>query len=81
LLTTGKLITGGGLSFILEELVASGFVEKIEPYDKKKKESLFRLVDEFSLFYLRFMQRNKSMNDWLSISKTPKYVSWSSRAL
>lgn len=76
LLATGKLITGGGLSAVLDELIASGFVEKIDPYNKKKKESLFRLVDEFSLFYFRFMQRRKAYADWLTISKTPQYLSW-----
>ena len=75
LLATGDLMTGGGLTSVLEELTESGFIEKTEPFNKKKKESLYRLVDEFSLFYLRFMRGN-SRNDWLTISKTGKYVSW-----
>ncbi|ANH82843.1 hypothetical protein A8C56_19295 [Niabella ginsenosidivorans] len=76
LLATGKLLSGGGLSAVLKELIVSGFVERTEPYDKKKKESLFRLADEFSLFYLKFMQGNKQENDWLSISQTQKYSAW-----
>ncbi|MGH7240443.1 MAG: AAA family ATPase, partial [Candidatus Saccharimonadales bacterium] len=76
LLATTKLVTGGGLTSILEELTESGFVGKIDPFAKKKKETLFRLVDEFSLFYLRFMKGNKSKNDWLTICKTGKYLSW-----
>lgn len=76
LLSTGKLITGGGLSTVLEELVDSGFVDITEPYFNKKKESLFRLVDEFTLFYFRFMQANKTRNDWSTISNTEPYISW-----
>jgi len=76
LMSTGDLMTGGGLTAVLEELTESGFIEKTEPFNKKKKESLYRLVDEFSLFYLRFMKGNNSKNDWLTISKTAKYVSW-----
>jgi AAA+ ATPase superfamily predicted ATPase len=76
LLATGGLVTGGGLTAVLEELTESGFVEKTEPFDKKKKESLYRLVDEFSLFYLRFMRGRNSKNDWLTISKTGKYIAW-----
>lgn len=76
LLATGDLMTGGGLTAVLEELTESGFVEKTEPFDKKKKESLYRLVDEFSLFYLRFMRGRNSKNDWLTISKTGKYIAW-----
>ncbi|HMR84398.1 MAG TPA: ATP-binding protein [Niabella sp.] len=76
LLASGNLMTGGGLTAVLEELTESGFVEKTEPFNKKKKESLYRLVDEFSLFYLRFMRGKGSGKDWLTISKTAKYVSW-----
>jgi len=77
LLSTGKdLITGGGLTTVLEELIESGFIEKARPFNKKKKESLYRLVDEFSLFYLRFMNDGSNKNDWLTISKTGKYISW-----
>ena len=76
LLSTGRLMTGGGLSNILEELTESGFVEKTEPFNRKKKEGLYRLIDEFSLFYLKFMQGNNSKNDWLTISKTGKYTTW-----
>lgn len=76
LLATGDLMTGGGLTDVLEELTESGFIEKTEPFNKKKKESLYRLVDEFSLFYLRFMRGSRSKNDWLTISKAGKYISW-----
>lgn len=43
-------------------------------------DSLFRLVDEFSLFYLKFMQKgeghNYQKNDWLGIQKTQAYIAW-----
>ena len=76
LLTASKLETGGGLTEVLEELIASGFVQKTDPYHKKTKESLFRLMDEFSLFYFKFMRENNSTNQWLAISKTSGYTQW-----
>lgn len=76
LLSTGRLMTGGDLSNVLEELTESGFVEKTEPFNRKKKEGLYRLIDGFSLFYLKFMQGNYSKNNWLAISKTGKYTTW-----
>lgn len=76
LLATGGLITGGGLTAVLEELTEDGFVEKTAPYNKKKKDSLYRLVDEFSLFYLRFMGDSSDKKDWLTISKSSNYISW-----
>lgn len=75
LLAVGKLETGGGLSEVLEELIASGFVQKTVAYNKKIKESLFRLVDEFSLFYFKFMQ-GSGPNRWLEISKSNGYQLW-----
>lgn len=77
LLATGRnLFTGGGLTAVLEELIESGFIDRTEPFERKKKESLYRLTDEFSLFYLRFMQGRGQRNDWMTISKTTKYLSW-----
>lgn len=76
LIDGGVLNSGGNLTSILIELVESGFVERVVAYDKKKKTSLYRLQDAFSLFYFRFMTGNKSKNDWLSISKTTRYLSW-----
>ena len=80
ILATSKLLTGGGVTTVLNELTESGFIEKIYPFGKKEKDSLFRLVDEFSLFYLRFMQRveeqNHQKNDWPGIQKTSSYAAW-----
>lgn len=59
ILKTSKLLTGGGATTVLNELTESGFIQKIYPFGKKEKDSLFRLVDEFSLFYLKFMQKRE----------------------
>jgi AAA+ ATPase superfamily predicted ATPase len=78
LLAAGKLLTGGGLTVILDEMEESGFIEKTQPYNKQVKESLFRLTDEFSLFYLKFMEgsQNREKGQWLARSTTPAYLSW-----
>jgi hypothetical protein len=49
-----KLSRGGGFTNILNELTACGFVTQVYPINKKKEESLYRLVDEFTLFYFKF---------------------------
>ena len=69
-------ISGGNLTLVLAELVESGMVAALQPYGKKKKQRLYRLMDAFSLFYFRFMTAGISKNDWLSISKSHKYLSW-----
>lgn len=80
ILKTSKLLTGGGVTTVLNELTESGFIEKIYPFGKKEKDSLFRLVDEFSLFYLKFMQKGEGHGyqkaHWPGIQKTQAYIGW-----
>lgn len=78
ILQTGKLITGGTLTKVLNELVESGFVEKMYPFGKKGKESLYRLSDEFSLFYFRFMngKKDQGKDQWLIKQSSPAYNAW-----
>lgn len=80
LLKVGKLLTGGGMTGVLSELLESGFIQKTYPFGKKEKDSLYRLSDEYSLFYLRFMQKSGGhrveSENWLGMAGTPTYVRW-----
>ena len=49
------LTKGGNTSKILLELEQSGFITAYFPFGKQKKDKLFRLTDEYSLFYLQFI--------------------------
>jgi uncharacterized protein len=82
LVLLSKLANGGGLSKILEELVQSGFISEYFPFGKKKKEKIYRLCDEYSLFYLQFVERHRHQNDntWQTLSQTPAYKSWAGYA-
>jgi hypothetical protein len=73
---------GGGLTNILQELEQSGFITSYVPFNKKKKDTLFRLTDNYSLFYLKFIQplaKNQS-NSWQALSQTQSWKSWSGYA-
>lgn len=78
LLNLAKQDSGGGSSAILKELEESGFIMKVSPFGNQQKNPLYRLTDEFSLFYLRFMEHAAagSSNYWLSILNTPPYNTW-----
>jgi AAA+ ATPase superfamily predicted ATPase len=78
----GKIANGGGLTKTLEELTQSGFVSEHFPFDKKKKEKIYRLSDEYSLFYLQFMEQNRQQgsNIWQHLSQTAAYKIWSGYA-
>jgi uncharacterized protein len=72
-----KLNTGGAISTILEELETSSFIQSYTPYRKKQRQTLYRLTDEYSLFYLHFIEPNKNIKDfWLKKFNTPTAKSW-----
>ena len=71
---------GGRLSERLRDLCAAGFIEEHIAWQKKTGE-YYKLVDEFSLFYLQWLglQKNKhfTKDHWLNQSNSPAYKSWS----
>lgn len=69
---------GGYFSEILRELETSGFVTTSEPLEKKKKDILYRLTDEYSLFYLHFIEGKSKIGseDWIRISQSQEYKIW-----
>ena len=82
LVEMSALPNGGGLTKILEELSQSGFITEYFPFEKKKKEKVYRLSDEYSLFYLQFIEQNRYQSGtiWQSLSQTPAYKAWSGYA-
>ncbi len=73
---------GGTLSRMLKELVQSGFLSSYIPFDKKKKDTIYRLSDNYSLFYLKFVENLASgvAGNWKSLSTTQSWISWSGYA-
>lgn len=74
-----KSTSGGGITSVLEELEQSGFIASYHPFGNKKKEKLFRLTDEYSIFYLHFIEGKiyGKKGAWLNLSQTQEYQSWS----
>jgi uncharacterized protein len=67
--------SGGTLTRMLEELELSGFITSTPPFLNVKKEKLYRLMDEFSVFYLRFIDGKKT-TDWSLISQSQPFKLW-----
>jgi AAA+ ATPase superfamily predicted ATPase len=78
----GKLPEGGHISKVLDELEQSGFITSYYAFGKKKKDTLYRLTDEYSLFYLRFIEKNKNEgpDTWRHLSQTQTVKIWSGYA-
>lgn len=74
-----RLSTGGGTTKMLKELEESGFVATYIPFGKSVYESIYKLSDEYSLFYQKFIENAKATGNgtWLRQIQTQSYVSWS----
>lgn len=76
------LTDGGGLTKILDELIVSGFISNYFPFGKKKKKLIYRLTDEYSLFFLSFIENkvHEEEHIWQKLSQTQSYKTWSGYA-
>ncbi len=73
---------GGPFTRTMNDLMLSGFVIAEAPYGKLKRGSLYRLVDEFSIFYHRFIKRNKKSYKgiWQILAASQQYKIWTGYA-
>ena len=81
--TTG-LSTGGYLTTVLAELERTGFILRTLPFEKALRDSVYRLVDAFTLFHLRWMLPAAPTFGtnfwWLQQRSTPSGFAWSGYA-
>lgn len=71
-----KINSGGTLTKTISELSESGFISEYKPYNNAAKKTLFRLTDEYSLFYLKYI-KNNSDRSWKTFYTSRSYSSWS----
>ncbi len=78
LLQKSKLLSGGRLSKTLSELEESGFIERYTPY-KGQTNSVYRLSDEYSMFYLKFIEKSKpdTSGVWIKMQGQSSFKIWS----
>ncbi|MEO0731308.1 MAG: ATP-binding protein [Bacteroidota bacterium] len=75
------LSDGGSLTKALQELEFSGFVLHQRPFGRKKRGGIYRLVDAYSLFYLRFIEPNQgALPDWTDLRRRQAYSVWAGYA-
>jgi len=74
-----NITDGGSLTNILNDLITSGFIRKYVGYGKKERDSIYQLIDFFSLFDLKFRDKREEYNEnyWLGFSSTHAYSIWS----
>ncbi|HLF63844.1 MAG TPA: ATP-binding protein [Saprospiraceae bacterium] len=69
-------VSSGAFSGYLSELIESGFVISLQPFLNQKKETIYRLGDEFSHFYLKFLYHKRKSAPWIMISSQQSYKVW-----
>lgn len=89
-LTRGEILqsiglgSGGSASRRLEELEESGFILSRIPFGKKANDTLYRLSDEYSHFYLDWIgklgKRSPGDGYWLSQQNSPRRRAWAGYA-
>ena len=80
ILSSAKIPSGGTASQILEELEESGFIAPWIPFGKRSNDAIYRITDEFTLFYFDWIKplgkRNPGVGYWLSLQNDPKKRAW-----
>ncbi len=78
---------GGRFGRYLRQLEASAFIASYGPFGKRKKDTIYRLVDPYSAFYLRWIEaaprqalRGDGGKYWQSQATTAAYASWAGYA-
>ncbi len=73
---------GGTLTKIMNDLLLCDFIIQVQAYNHKKNHITYRLIDEYSIFYLSFIDGHKKMikEYWLKKSQSNDYKIWSGYA-
>ena len=82
LMATAGLSDGGRTGRYLNELEACGFIRRYQSIGKKVKQTTFQLIDNYTLFYLRFIADKDVMSSrqWSDRLETAEYYSWAGLA-
>lgn len=78
LLEAAEMGSGGAATKLLDELEASGFIMRVPAFGMKTKDAVYRLADEYSLFYLRWIERHRGASDgfWITRRTSPAWRAW-----
>ena len=67
----------GDLTAKLEELESCGFISKYTAFGQKKKNSVYQITDQFTLFYYQFLENDPTDEHfWSNQINTPRVNTW-----
>jgi predicted AAA+ superfamily ATPase len=76
--------SGGRMVEWLSDLEEAGFIMRLKPFGNKRKGIYYKLIDEYSLFYFRWIEPIKDSllepgmrpGYWQNLQNTPSWSSW-----
>ncbi len=78
LLSESGISNGGNFVRVIENLIDCGFIKSLHPFGKKNKDTVFRIIDFYSIFYLKYIVGNidDKNNSWQNLATTPGHSTW-----
>lgn len=82
LLEAASLGSGGAATKVLDELEESGFILQVRQLGRAKRDAVYWLSDEYSLFYLSWIERHRgsASSVWMRKQGTPAWRAWTGLA-
>lgn len=86
LINAGGFSSGGGFHDKIKELTSSGFIQEFVPFGKKSRDTVIKITDEYTLFFLEWIKPIKTKglivnpDYWLNASMQQKYKTWTGYA-
>jgi AAA+ ATPase superfamily predicted ATPase len=74
-----KRESGGGVNTVFKNLEEAGFIARYESFGKTQKNSVYRINDEYSSFYLKWIAKTSQTTTadyWQQMAQTPSWFSW-----
>ncbi|MBQ3657389.1 MAG: ATP-binding protein [Bacteroidales bacterium] len=77
LISAGGFDENGAFSDLLADLEWCGFVRSYQTVGKRTKDTVYQLVDNYTVFYYSFLKGGRrSKNFWQSMQGKPEYNTW-----
>jgi uncharacterized protein len=71
-----KISDGGSFTKVLKELQSCNFIEAYNPLNNAKKGTLYRLIDEYSRFYIHFIEAGNIKNFQTYAATSKIFSTW-----
>lgn len=80
LVSVTGLQSGGGFTTVMNELNESGFISIHYPFKNVRKETIYRLSDEYTLFYFKFIHNSRKASGWMQKQGQQPFKIWCGHA-